>query len=185
MSDVILSFDEISAEAACFAGGKGGSLARLYQAGFPVPAGFVILPSAFDSEGLNPQAWSGYTGRLACLREGEPDISFAVRSLAPLSEDSANTSFAGEFETVLNVQSDTDIHKAVLTVYHSRMSERVQAYSLAKGIDTDREIAVVVEQLVRADSSGVGLPPTRSPASAVRPCSPRPGDWGRRSWAGW
>ena len=58
MSNHILSFDEITAEQRALAGGKGGSLARLYQAGYPVPAGFVILPSAFDGEDLTPDAWA-------------------------------------------------------------------------------------------------------------------------------
>ena len=112
---------------------------------------------------------------MACLRAGEPDISFAVRSSA-LSEDSTNASFAGEFETVLNVQSDTDIHKAVLTVYHSRMSERVQAYSLVKGIDTDHEIAVVVQQLVKAESSGVLF--TANPVTGQRDEAMLTAAWG-------
>ena len=154
MSSTVVSFDEITAEQSGFAGGKGGSLARLYQAGYPVPSGFVILPSAFDLEDLTPKAWTQVKDRLACLRAREPGISFAVRSSA-LSEDSAKASFAGEFETVLNVQSDEDIREAVLTVYRSRKSERVQVYSLAKGFDAEQEIAVVVQQLVKADSSGV------------------------------
>ncbi|MFC2037634.1 hypothetical protein ACFLYD_06685, partial [Chloroflexota bacterium] len=44
MSDLIRSFEELSTEQQPQAGGKGGSLARLYQAGYPVPDGFTILP---------------------------------------------------------------------------------------------------------------------------------------------
>jgi phosphohistidine swiveling domain-containing protein len=175
MSNDILSFDEITAEQRVFAGGKGGSLARLYQAGYPVPTGFVILPSAFDGEDLTPQAWAQVQQHLTVLRTLDPEISFAVRSSA-LSEDSANASFAGEFETVLNMHSDEDIHKAILMVYCSRKSERVQAYSRVKGINAAHEIAVVVQQLVKAESSGVLF--TANPVTGQRDQAMLTATWG-------
>jgi rifampicin phosphotransferase len=137
MSTYTLSFDEITTEHHEVVGGKGGSLAQLYQAGYPVPPGFVVLPSAFDGNSITPQAWKEVQQQLAHLRAAAPDISLAVRSSA-LCEDSSNASFAGEFETVLNVQLDDDIQQAIHTVYCSRMSERVQAYSQVKGIDGGR-----------------------------------------------
>ena len=38
-------------------GGKAATLARLARAGYPVPDGFVILPTAFAGEELLPEAW--------------------------------------------------------------------------------------------------------------------------------
>lgn len=72
-----------------------------------------------------------------------------------MSEDAALTSFAGEFETVLDVHTDEMIRAAIRTVRRSRRSKRVRAYSETRGIDTAHEIAVVVQRLVRADVSGV------------------------------
>lgn len=175
MSKDILSFDEITAEQRPSAGGKGGSLARLYQAGFPVPAGFVILPSAFEGNDLTQKAWGEVQVQLANLRSSDPDISFAVRSSA-LSEDSANASFAGEFETVLNMHADDDIHKAILTVYCSRSSERVQAYSQVKGMGPAHEVAVVVQKLVKAESSGVLF--TANPVTGRRDQAMLTATWG-------
>lgn len=43
---MIRSFGELAEEQQAYAGGKGNTLARLYQEGFPVPDGFVILPAA-------------------------------------------------------------------------------------------------------------------------------------------
>jgi phosphohistidine swiveling domain-containing protein len=168
MSDMVQSFQELAIGQHPLAGGKGGSLARLFQAGYPVPDGFVVLAagaailaagaasmsSAFDGERLTAEAWAQVQVYLAGLRAAGRDVAFAVRSSA-LSEDSAQASFAGEFETVLNVRTDEEIHQAIHTVYHSRRSERVQAYSQVKGIGGAHEIAVIVQQLVRADSSGV------------------------------
>ncbi|HSR30996.1 MAG TPA: PEP/pyruvate-binding domain-containing protein, partial [Anaerolineae bacterium] len=155
MREMIRTFDELETEKLALAGGKGGALARLYQAGYPVPDGFVILPDAFDDDHLKPQAWSAIQAHLDHMRKVENGMAaFAVRSSA-LSEDSAKASFAGEFETVLDLHTDEAIRAAIHTVRHSRHSERVQVYSKARGIDSAHEMAIVVQRLVRADISGV------------------------------
>ena len=154
MDKYVQSFEEIPAEQQWRAGGKGGSLARLSQAGFPVPDGFIILPSAFDEDKLKQEAWSQVQTYLAGVRSSNPGVAFAVRSSA-MSEDSIQSSFAGEFDSVLNVREDDQIRAAIQAVYRSRLNQRVQAYSRAKGMDTTHEIAIVVQELVPAESSGV------------------------------
>src|SRR5690606_20228921 len=71
------------------------------------------------------------------------------------SEDSASASFAGEFETVLNVKTDDDILDAIHKVFKSRESERVKVYSAVQGMERSHEIAVVVQEMVPSDISGV------------------------------
>lgn len=175
MNTLIVSFDDLSGEKSVLAGGKGGSLAKLYQAGFPVPPGFVILPAAFDGEGMKPEAWAEVDQQLTALRLLDPDMCFAVRSSA-LSEDSASASFAGEFESVLNMKTNDQIQRAVHQVYHSRNNERVKAYSLAKGMDTAHQIAVVVQQLVKAEVSGVLF--TANPVTGQRNQAMITATWG-------
>jgi phosphohistidine swiveling domain-containing protein len=181
MSDMIKSFSELTAEQQSHAGGKGGALARLDQANYPVPDGFVILPTAFVNDELTPEAWTQVQAHLNYLRgtDGKANtlcpMAFAVRSSA-MSEDSAQASFAGEFETVLNVHTDEDIRKAIHTVYHSRQSERVRAYSQAKGLSAAHEVAVVVQQLVRAESSGVLF--TANPVTGQRDQAMISAAWG-------
>ena len=175
MSDTIRSFKELTVGQQPSAGGKGASLARLSQAGYPVPDGFVILPSAFAGEGLKPEAWAQAHALLARMRATDHDVAFAVRSSA-LSEDSAQASFAGEFETVLNVHTDEEIRQAVHTVYHSRQSERVQVYSQVKGMSAAHEVAVVVQQLVHAESSGVLF--TANPVTGARDQAVISAAWG-------
>jgi phosphohistidine swiveling domain-containing protein len=155
MNDMVLEFSELTTEQQSSAGGKGGVLAKLYQAGYPVPEGFVVLPGAFTGDKLRPEAWAHVQTLLKRMRDSKNGMaSFAVRSSA-LSEDSAKASFAGEFETVLDVHSDDMIRAAIRTVRRSRHSERVQVYSQARGIAGDHDMAVVVQRLIRADISGV------------------------------
>ncbi|MGB0388578.1 MAG: PEP/pyruvate-binding domain-containing protein [Ardenticatenaceae bacterium] len=160
-------FDELGGEQYALAGGKGGMLARLYQGGYPVPKGFVILPEAFKEEELRAVVRQ----KVERLRE-EGAISFAVRS-SGLSEDGAQAAFAGLFESVLDVQSDEGVWEAIMKVRASRGAERVLAYSETKGIKRDHEheheddrededehqheheMAVVVQKLVRAEMAGV------------------------------
>ena len=152
--DSVLSFDELVSGEDWNAGGKGRTLATLYRQGYPVPDGFVILPPAFVDEELEPEAWSRARELLARLRKSQDSASFAVRSSA-LVEDSPAASFAGEFETVLGVRADEEIRDAIRSVLRSRKSERVLAYSKAKGVESAHEMAVVVQRMVPADLSGV------------------------------
>ena len=163
-SKYILSFDELTVELRSYAGGKGGTLAYLYQLGFPIPRGFVVMPYAFEGEHLKEQAWEAVKSKIQHFLRKNQDVSFAVRSSA-LAEDSAMASFGGQFETKLNVHFDS-IYPAILNVYNSRMSDRVKAYSEAKGLTFDHEIAVIIQELVPSDISGVLF--TSDPVSSNR-----------------
>lgn len=154
MLNLVKSFKELVPELQTYAGGKGSMLAKMYQAGYPVPDGFVILPSAFEKEKLNNKAWIEVQILLNDIRSNNQGALFAVRSSA-LSEDSAQASFAGEFESVLNVKTDIEIQKAIDTVFKSRESDRVKAYSSVQGMDHSHKMAVVIQLMVQSEISGV------------------------------
>ncbi|HPH96099.1 MAG TPA: PEP/pyruvate-binding domain-containing protein [Anaerolineaceae bacterium] len=154
--EVVVAFSRLPVEddASSAAGGKGRSLARLQQAGFNVPDGFILLPGAFEQDDVSEGAWAQAQKELARLRAGKPQ-AFAVRSSA-LQEDSAQASFAGEFESVLDVQTDEDIRAAVRTVLASRRSGRVQSYAQAQSLAAgEHPIAVVIQKLIQPDFAGV------------------------------
>lgn len=154
MSKHVIPFANLREEERKAAGGKGAALAQLFQKGYRVPDGFVILPDAFRGDDLSSESWDEARALLAGLRKGDESASFAVRSSA-LCEDSAFASYAGEFETVLDVRSDERMKAAILQVRRSRKAERVAAYSRARGLDASPEMAVVVQKLVWADFAGV------------------------------
>lgn len=154
MLDMIKSFKELTPELQSLAGGKGCMLSKMFQAGYPVPDGFVILPSAFNENNLNEDAWNKIKHYLKEFRKDNESVLFAVRSSA-LSEDSAQASFAGEFETVLNVNTDEEIQSAIYEVFSSRESERVKAYSSVQGMDQSHQIAVVIQIMIQSEISGV------------------------------
>jgi len=149
---MVTSFSSFSEREYASAGGKGGMLAKLYQKGYPVPDGFVIFPDSFDGNGLRQSEWRAVLERASSLGLGGQKL--AVRSSA-LSEDSAAASFAGEFETVLNVDGEGALRKAIQRVFESAGSERVAAYSQAQGIQGSHRIAVVVQRMVAAEMAGV------------------------------
>lgn len=150
----VYSFRELPAEAESLAGGKGRVLARLFRRGYPVPDGCIALPGAFEGETLTPAAWEALQGQLKRLRNGK-NVRLAVRSSA-LGEDSAQASFAGEFESVLDVELDAEIREALRVVRASRHGARVAAYSQAQGLrGADQPLAVVIQKMISADYAGV------------------------------
>jgi rifampicin phosphotransferase len=164
MSELIGRFGELPASLYPLAGGKGASLCRMFQSHFPVPDGLVILSTAFEDGELRPQAKTELLAQLTELRQGESAARFAVRSSA-LREDSAQSSYAGAFESVLNIQTDDEILAAVDRVSASANLERVQVYqhSMAERQAADSypapanstTMAVVVQRMVQPEFAGV------------------------------
>ena len=161
----VFSFQDIPEEKLAVAGGKGAVLCSLYQRGYPVPPGFVILPEAFDGDHISNKAWDQVKDRIEEYASPGRGLLLAVRSSAT-GEDSRQASFAGEFETVLNVKSMAELHRAIKQVRASRVNERVTAYRHAKGIPSIDDMAVVVQEQIEAEISGVLF--TADPVSGSR-----------------
>jgi pyruvate,water dikinase len=83
------------------------------------------------------------------------DLSVAVRSSA-VDEDGASRSFAGQYETSLNIVGVDAVAEAVLRCWASVCSERALAYRQGQGLPAAGvRLAVLVQQLVLADASAV------------------------------
>lgn len=81
--------------------------------------------------------------------------SVAVRSSAT-SEDSKQHSFAGQFETYLNITDEHQLLSSIVKCWSSLWSERALSYRLHNKDSLDSgKIAVVVQKMVQAQISGV------------------------------
>lgn len=128
-------------------GGKGAQLDELVRLGLPVPRGFC-LTTAFLGRG---EFTEEEVRQIKAAFEQLGAASVAVRSSAP-DEDGTNASAAGIHETVLGVTTGDRLIDAVETCRASATSDRSRAYY---GDATTGEMAVVVQELIDADVSGV------------------------------
>ncbi|PKL61741.1 MAG: phosphoenolpyruvate synthase [Methanomicrobiales archaeon HGW-Methanomicrobiales-2] len=111
----------------------------------------------------------------AYARMGADGTVVAVRSSAT-AEDLPEASFAGQQETYLNILGEVDLLDAVQRCWASLYGARAIYYRAKQGFD-DRSvnIAVVVQELIRSEKSGVMFtshPVTGEPLTIVE------GSWG-------
>ncbi|MBC8092484.1 MAG: phosphoenolpyruvate synthase, partial [Pseudonocardia sp.] len=98
----------------------------------------------------------------------------AVRSSAT-AEDLADASFAGQQDTYLNVNGADAVLAAVVDCWASLWTTRAMAYRRRQGPDAV-SIAVVVQRMVQAESSGVMF--TANPANGRRDQTAISAAWG-------
>jgi len=110
--------------------------------------------------------------RIAILRAfhrmGE-GLRVAVRSSAT-AEDATDSSFAGMHETFTNVEGDDELLARICDCWISVFGERVVSYRAARGLLGEAAIAVVVQQMVDSEASGVMFsadPATGDPSRVV------------------
>lgn len=83
-----------------------------------------------------------------------PNALVAIRSSAT-SEDTADASFAGMNQTFTNVAGDDAVIGRIVDCWASLHGARAVAYRRGRGVVEEPAIAVVVQQMVDSDRSGV------------------------------
>ena len=131
-------------------GGKARGLAKLTAAGFSVPAGFVVMPDARDEEIVTAYRVLG-TGPVA------------VRSSAE-EEDSETHSYAGQFDTFLDVVGEQSVAEAVNACRASGSNPRAASYR-GDGATRSAPIPVIVQRMVHPDYAGVAFATTEGATS--------------------
>lgn len=146
-------------------GGKGHNLVALKRAGFTVPGGLVLTTGLFTAlHRSDGDAVARLRAIFAdALKDFPSSTRFAVRSSGS-DEDAGDTSFAGQHDTILNVQGTDELVKAVQDCWASIDNEAASAYRASHGSGAEAQMAVVVQQMVDAKCAGVMF--TRHP---VRP----------------
>jgi len=93
----------------------------------------------------------------------------AARSSAT-AEDTAQFSFAGMFESFLNIRDKASLMDAIKRCWASTFGARVLFYRLKQGMPAEMPVAVVVQRMVNAHKSGVIFttdPSTRDPSRMI------------------
>ena len=147
-----IRFDTASNDAD-FAGNKAARLADLLAAGFRIPAFFVIGSHAcYEVCRTALHSEIGTAVKRLC-RDGR---KVAVRS-SSVEEDGKQNSFAGQFDSFLNV-SPCNITDHAYKVWESAFSDHIEAYRKSQGASGDVPVpAVLVQQMVDADVAGVAF----------------------------
>lgn len=121
-------------------GGKASRLAVAAVAGFPVPDGFVVAVGDEVSDAKLTEAAASLAPRVA------------VRSSA-MAEDLAGASFAGLYETFLNVPPG-QVPESVRRCRATADADRVRGYRSSR---SDHGVAVLVQAMVPAQCAGVAF----------------------------
>ncbi|MPZ73357.1 MAG: hypothetical protein GEU74_09020 [Nitriliruptorales bacterium] len=135
-----VSLDRLRQGDASRMGAKAANLGELIHAGFDVPEGFVGTGECDDELIEAARRWG--------------DVPLAVRS-SSAAEDLPDASFAGQYESVLDVRGPDDLAAALRRVRASVTTERVRHYEVGRAGDAVGGIGVIVQRQVPADAAGV------------------------------
>jgi rifampicin phosphotransferase len=178
-ANYILSLADISQHDVERVGVKAAHLGEMARTGFPVPNGFVLTTDAFDRY-LDANAIGPDISQEAVIAATLPadvaeallaaanalgDLPLAVRS-SGVAEDLPGASFAGQYETVLDVRGAEALVAAVQRVFASAFGHRVTVYHAAQGQHARGHMAVLVQRQVEATAAGVAF--TANPVTGDR-----------------
>ena len=191
-SSLIVPLSSPEAADASRFGPKAANLARLGQAGLPIPTGFCLDAEAYRMQvralGLDADARGVFSAKesaqarqhalamklglldkpitpevleplLAAWQKlkAETGVATVVRSSA-LVEDRYGSSFAGQFESYLGLDTESEFITAVRSCWGALWATRALRYMATHEIDPgETAMGVLIQPLVSARASGGGL----------------------------
>ena len=147
-------------------GGKAANLSQLYSGG-QVPLGFCIttsatarvIPGRSGQTSLPPDLYAEIEAAYAKLgtRCGTPESAVAIRSSA-VAEDGAVNTFAGQYQTLLNVVGVEAVVAAIVECVEAAYQPHAAAYRKHSGERAaEVHLALLVQEFVAADASAVAF----------------------------
>lgn len=165
-------------------GNKAAFLIEMYQNGVNIPNGFVLDSDIYDElintnfintkikkylKELNQNNIKNISNKIIKLFDNilfpeeylkkiysliDPKKKYAVRS-SGTKEDLDNYSFAGQYETFLNVEKNNIINK-VIECYKSMFSETLLSYLKSNDIElSNLKMSVIIEEMIDSNYSGI------------------------------
>ena len=140
----------LGAQDLAVAGGKGANLGELIRAGFPVPDGFVITTDAYaaaaSAASIDPTDPIAARARLMGMAV-PPEVATAVRDAyralggrvavrsSATAEDLPEASFAGQQDTILDVDGEAALLNAMRRCWASLWNDRAVSYRTTHAVD--------------------------------------------------
>lgn len=144
-------------------GAKASGLHQLEDKGFRIPQTLVISWEAYLQHRKGEPVWERLREELQSVIQ--PGKAYAVRSSASV-EDSPEHSFAGMFQTALDLHSLDEIIEGIQRVWDSAQSEAVLSYQQQKtGGQADVKMAVILQEMIFPVLSGVAF--SRNPITML------------------
>jgi pyruvate,water dikinase len=196
-SHAVWSLADAAAQKAILTGEKGAMLARMIRAGLPVPEGFVVttevfrslaggLPSVIKLKDQSPANHAALerasaSARKAILAIRFPELiveeiraaleatgAYAVSARSSsTAEDLEEASFAGQYDSFLNIHTLDDLINRIKDVWVSFYSPHAVGYRHRHRIPFEKaSMAVVVQRQIIPEAAGVLF--TKDPVSAKR-----------------
>ncbi|MBP5701250.1 MAG: phosphoenolpyruvate synthase, partial [Lachnospiraceae bacterium] len=165
-------------------GNKGKFLLQMKKQGFDVPGGFILDSDTYDEviskngledkireilDGLAPNNCDEISEKISKLFDNalipedilseinavaKDESLYAIRSSGN-KEDLDEYSFAGQYETFLNV-AKSDLEKKIIACYRSMFGKVSLQYIANRNIDPlSMKMSVVIQEMVDADNSGI------------------------------
>lgn len=158
-------------------GSKAMQLAKLTEYDVRIPSGFIVTSDAlerfmavnrllpddstfehqFNGAMIPEEVRREIVAAFEQLQAESPDVAVAVRSSSS-AEDLQEASFAGQYETILNVTDLPHLLESLKQCWASLFSARVREYAQRKNVKIgfdDIPMGVLIQQMVQADVSGV------------------------------
>jgi len=139
-------------------GRKFAALATLVRKGYPVPQSVCLTTSGhalwLERGDLTPELEGGIIDRAKALGL---ENGLAVRSSATL-EDLPEASFAGQYESFLDLRSPEELLRAVRACLNAPEKESVKSYLQSSGrASLEIRVAVIIQAMVQARFAGVAF----------------------------
>jgi pyruvate,water dikinase len=139
-------------------GNKANSLIFLHRYGFNIPISFLVTTDAYE------RFLKERSVLLDELRKevlNLPDLNYAVRS-STTAEDSKDYSYAGQFQTLMNIRGTENILKAVHEVWSSASLLIDNEYLIKTKIST-LKCGVIIQEMISSKLAGVSF--SRNPVT--------------------
>lgn len=145
-------------------GNKAINLRLLAEIGVRIPKTHVVDWSAYRRY-LDDDISLVEELRLELSKTLHPDNFYAVRSSANI-EDSLESSFAGQFKSVLNAKGVDNVFQAIWSIWGTVEADNVQSYLEQHDISTEELLmGVIVQEMITPVYAGVAL--SRNPVTGA------------------